>query len=84
MRGGWLFKHTGDGVCAAFSVAEDAVAAAVETDEVKRFFADNSIDAAVSASPQEFAKFVAAEHARFQAIVRDNKVPLLTDGGAGS
>ena len=27
---GWLFKHTGDGVCAAFSVAEDAVAAAVD------------------------------------------------------
>ena len=30
MRGGWLFKHTGDGVCAAFSVAEDAVATAVD------------------------------------------------------
>ncbi|MFN0027215.1 MAG: adenylate/guanylate cyclase domain-containing protein [Acidimicrobiales bacterium] len=29
-HGGWLFKHTGDGVCAAFSVAEDAVAAAVD------------------------------------------------------
>lgn len=28
--GGWLFKHTGDGVCAAFSVAGDAVAAAVD------------------------------------------------------
>ncbi len=28
-HGGWLFKHTGDGVCAAFSVAGDAVAAAV-------------------------------------------------------
>ena len=27
-HGGWLFKHTGDGVCAAFSVAGDAVAAA--------------------------------------------------------
>ena len=27
---GWLFKHTGDGVCAAFSVAADAVAAAVD------------------------------------------------------
>ncbi len=29
-HGGWLFKHTGDGVCAAFSVAGDAVAAAVD------------------------------------------------------
>ena len=29
-RGGWLFKHTGDGVCAAFSAAGDAVAAAVD------------------------------------------------------
>src|SRR6201986_548434 len=29
-RGGWLFKHTGDGVCAAFSSARDAVAAAVD------------------------------------------------------
>jgi class 3 adenylate cyclase len=28
-RGGFLFKHTGDGVCAAFSSAADAVAAAV-------------------------------------------------------
>ena len=24
-RGGWLFKHTGDGVCAAFASAADAV-----------------------------------------------------------
>jgi predicted ATPase len=29
-RGGLLFKHTGDGVCAAFSSANDAVTAAVE------------------------------------------------------
>src|ERR1700722_12170894 len=29
-HGGWLFKHTGDGVCAAFSSAPDAVAAAVD------------------------------------------------------
>src|SRR3989440_13013372 len=29
-HGGWLFKHTGDGVCAAFSAASDAVEAAVE------------------------------------------------------
>jgi predicted ATPase len=29
-RGGWLFKHTGDGVCAAFSSAPDALAAAVD------------------------------------------------------
>jgi predicted ATPase len=29
-HGGWLFKHTGDGVCAAFSGAGDAVAAAVD------------------------------------------------------
>ena len=27
---GWLFKHTGDGVCAAFSAAAEAVAAAVD------------------------------------------------------
>ena len=27
---GWMFKHTGDGVCAAFSSADDAIAAAVE------------------------------------------------------
>lgn len=24
-RGGWLFKHTGDGVCAAFESARSAV-----------------------------------------------------------
>ena len=29
-HGGWLFKHTGDGVCAAFSAADDAVAVAVD------------------------------------------------------
>ena len=29
-HGGWLFKHTGDGVCAAFAVAGEAVAAAVD------------------------------------------------------
>ena len=29
-HGGWLFKHTGDGVCAAFSSAPGAVGAAVE------------------------------------------------------
>ncbi len=28
-RGGWLFKHTGDGVCAAFSSARAAVEAAI-------------------------------------------------------
>ena len=28
-EGGWLFKHTGDGVCAAFQSAHSAVAAAV-------------------------------------------------------
>src|SRR3954449_13087041 len=33
-RGGWLFKHTGDGVCAAFSSAPDAVAAAVAAQRV--------------------------------------------------
>ena len=27
---GWMFKHTGDGVCAAFSSADDAIGAAVE------------------------------------------------------
>jgi predicted ATPase len=27
---GWMFKHTGDGVCAAFSTAADAIAAAVD------------------------------------------------------
>jgi hypothetical protein len=29
-RGGWLFKHTGDGVCAAFSSAMAAIDAAVD------------------------------------------------------
>ena len=29
-HGGWLFKHTGDGVCAAFSSAPDAVLAAID------------------------------------------------------
>ena len=29
-HGGWVFKHTGDGVCAAFSVADAAMAAAIE------------------------------------------------------
>src|SRR5580704_9006500 len=28
--GGWLFKHTGDGVCAAFSTASNAVTAAID------------------------------------------------------
>jgi predicted ATPase len=30
-HGGFVFKHTGDGVCAAFGLAHDAVAAAVES-----------------------------------------------------
>ncbi|MFN0092317.1 MAG: ATP-binding protein [Acidimicrobiales bacterium] len=30
LHGGWLFKHSGDGVCVAFSVAGDAVAAAID------------------------------------------------------
>src|SRR5580693_9380411 len=29
-RGGWLFKHTGDGVCAAFWSAPDALRAAID------------------------------------------------------
>ena len=29
-HGGWLFKHTGDGVCAAFGSAQSAVDAAIE------------------------------------------------------
>ena len=29
-HGGWLFKHTGDGVCAAFASARAAVEAAVQ------------------------------------------------------
>src|SRR5437867_9138544 len=29
-RGGWLFKHTGDGVCAAFASARAAVDAAID------------------------------------------------------
>jgi class 3 adenylate cyclase len=29
-QGGWLFKHTGDGVCAAFGSARAAIEAAVE------------------------------------------------------
>ena len=29
-QGGWLFKHTGDGVCAAFASAPAALTAAVE------------------------------------------------------
>ena len=29
-QGGWLFKHTGDGVCAAFASARAAVDAATE------------------------------------------------------
>jgi class 3 adenylate cyclase len=29
-HGGWLFKHTGDGVCAAFSGAGNAVSAAID------------------------------------------------------
>jgi class 3 adenylate cyclase len=29
-HGGWLFKHTGDGVCAAFTSATSAVVAAVD------------------------------------------------------
>jgi predicted ATPase len=29
-RGGWLFKHTGDGVCVAFADPEDAVECAIE------------------------------------------------------
>jgi class 3 adenylate cyclase len=33
-HGGWLFKHTGDGVCAAFSSASDAVKAAIEAQRV--------------------------------------------------
>jgi class 3 adenylate cyclase len=28
-QAGWVFKHTGDGVCAAFSTADDAITAAV-------------------------------------------------------
>ncbi len=29
-HGGWLFKHTGDGVCATFSSPRAAVAAAID------------------------------------------------------
>jgi class 3 adenylate cyclase len=29
-HGGWLFKHTGDGVCAAFASASAGVGAAIE------------------------------------------------------
>jgi class 3 adenylate cyclase len=33
-QGGWLFKHTGDGVCAAFSSPRSAVDAAVAAQRV--------------------------------------------------
>ena len=33
-HGGWLFKHTGDGICAAFSSAPEAVAAAIDAQRV--------------------------------------------------
>ena len=33
-RDGWLFKHTGDGVCAAFSSPRSAVDAAVAAQRV--------------------------------------------------
>ena len=33
-RGGYVFKHTGDGVCAAFGSARAAVDAAVEAQQV--------------------------------------------------
>src|SRR3972149_10541842 len=33
-HGGWLFKHTGDGVIAAFSSARSAVEAAIEAQRV--------------------------------------------------
>jgi class 3 adenylate cyclase len=36
-HGGSVFKHTGDGVCAAFGSAPDAVAAAVEAQRQLRF-----------------------------------------------
>lgn len=29
-RGGWLFRHTGDGVCLGFADAKDAVECAIE------------------------------------------------------
>src|SRR5215471_17616753 len=32
-HGGWLFKHTGDGVCAAFGSARAAIDAAVEAQQ---------------------------------------------------
>ena len=35
-NGGWLFKHTGDGVCAAFSSARAAVDAAIEAQRLLR------------------------------------------------
>src|SRR5262245_31392049 len=35
-HGGFVFKHTGDGVCAAFGSATDAVAAAVEAQQQLR------------------------------------------------
>jgi class 3 adenylate cyclase len=35
-RGGWLFKHTGDGVCAAFQSARAAVDAAAESQALLR------------------------------------------------
>jgi class 3 adenylate cyclase len=34
--GGWLFKHTGDGICAAFSLPGAAVDAAIEAQRALR------------------------------------------------
>ena len=40
-RGGWLFKHTGDGVCAAFASARGAVDAATGAQRLLRIEAND-------------------------------------------
>ena len=43
-HGGWMFKHTGDGVCSAFSSARGAIDAAVEAQRGLRLPADGDRD----------------------------------------
>src|SRR5262245_49919832 len=84
-RGGWVFKHTGDGVCAAFDSARAAVDAAIDaqrrlslpvrmglvTGEV-RLRGDDYFGPALNRA----ARVMAAGHGG-QILVSDTTAPLL-------
>ena len=74
-HGGWLFKHTGDGVCAAFASPRSAVDAAVAAQRVLQL----PVRMGITTGEAELLKHLAAGAARADG---DEPVPAQVDAAS--